>query len=226
PLSAQLAAGAVLIPGVMAWASRHFTPTVAGPSRQPLHVLGAWREPRTLLIGVLVLSFAFTEGAANDWIAIALVDGYGARDTTGSLAFGLFVGAMTAGRLFGGKILDRFGRVTVLRVSIALALAGLLLVLSGGSAPLALAGALLWGGGTALGFPVGMSAAADDPARAAARVSVVSSIAYTAFLGGPPLIGVLAHGAGILHALAVVAVVLGVAVAAAGASRPLAERRC
>jgi hypothetical protein len=39
------------------------------------------------------------------------------------------------------------------------------------------------------GFPVGMSAAADDPRHAAGRVSVVASIGYVAFLAGPPLIG-------------------------------------
>ena len=72
------------------------------------------------------------------------------------------------------------------------AVAGLLLVVLGGSVPLAALGAVLWGIGASLGFPVGMSAGADDPAHSAARVSVVSSIGYTAFLAGPPLIGFLA----------------------------------
>jgi hypothetical protein len=36
-----------------------------------------------------------------------------------------------------------------------------------------------------------MSAGADDPAQAAPRLSVISSIGYCAFLGGPPLIGFL-----------------------------------
>ena len=43
--------------------------------------------------------------------------------------------------------------------------------------------------GTALGFPVGMSAASDDPAKAAGRVSVVATIGYVAFLAGPSAIG-------------------------------------
>ena len=53
-----------------------------------------------------------------------------------------------------------------------------------------------------------MSAAADDPKRAAARVSVVSTIGYAAFLSGPPLIGFVADRVGTLDALLVVAVVL------------------
>ncbi|MGW7753484.1 hypothetical protein ACWGK6_18435 [Streptomyces violaceusniger] len=83
------------------------------------------------------------------------------------------------------------------------------------SVPPALAGALLWGAGVSLGFPVGLSAAADDPAMAAARVSVCSSIACTALLAGPSLIGFLGHELTVVHAVAAVAVLL------AGAIRPL-----
>ena len=59
----------------------------------------------------------------------------------------------------------------------------------------------LWGIGASLGFPVGMSAAADDPRRAAANVSVVSTIGYGAFLGGPPLLGLLGEAVGVRGAL-------------------------
>ena len=52
------------------------------------------------------------------------------------------------------------------------------------------------------------------------RVSVVSSISYTAFLAGPALVGALAGRFGILDALLLVPLVMGVAFAAAGASRP------
>ena len=69
-------------------------------------------------------------------------------------------------------------------------------------------GIVLWGLGASLGFPVGMSAAADDPAKSAARVSVVSTIGYTAFLGGPPLLGFLGSHFGVLNALLIVSVIL------------------
>ncbi len=80
---------------------------------------------------------------------------------------------------------------------------------------------ILWGIGISLGFPVGMSAGADDPARAAPRVSVISSIGYCAFLAGPPLIGFLADHGGVLHALVAVMVMLGVAALLSSAVRPL-----
>src|SRR5437660_2970 len=71
------------------------------------------------------------------------------------------------------------------------------------------------------GFPIGMSAAADNPARASARICVVSSIGYTAFVAGPPLIGLMAQNAGILRALFIVVGALSLALLASGASRSI-----
>ena len=228
PLALQMAVIAVLSPVIVGFATRRF---LAAPpvdeSVEPVArftVLDAWREPRTIIVGLMVLGFALAEGSANDWIAVALVDGHGAPQVIGAIAFGCFVAAMTAGRFFGGALLDRFGRVAVLRATAVLALAGLLLVLFGGPLPVVLAGALLWGVGASLGFPVGMSAAADDPARAAARVSAVSSIGYVAFLAGPPLIGPLGQHVGILTSLLVVVVAIVLGGLASGAAKPLAPR--
>jgi len=225
PLAVQVIVVAALVPVIVTVATRRFTAHVPAPVEERSAgsgTLAAWREPRTLLVGLMVLGFAFTEGSANDWLAVAFVDGYRTDQTLGAVGYGFFVVAMTFGRTFGGAALERFGRVAILRTMAVLGVAGLLLVLLGGSTPVALAGALLWGVGASLGFPVGMSAAADDPARAAARVSVVSSIGYTAFLAGPPLIGLLAEHAGILHALFVVLGALVLGLLASGAARPLA----
>jgi len=222
-LAVQLIGIIVLLPVVVTAAVRRFLPVPAATPEQASSgagVLAAWREPRTLVVGLVVLAFAFTEGSANDWIALALVDGYGESETVGAIAFGFFVAAMTAGRMVGGTALERWGRVPVLRATAVIALAGLLLMLLGGSTAVALSGAVLWGVGASLGFPVGMSAAADDPERAAARVSVVSSIGYTAFIAGPPLIGLLGESVGILRALFVVLGALLLGLLAAGAARP------
>ncbi len=180
----------------------------AGEAKPPSHALKAWTEPRTLVIGVMVLAMALTEGVANDWLAVAMVDGYDAAVWVGAAAFALFVAAMTAGRVTGTVLLDNFGRLPVLWGSMGVAAVGVLLVVLGQLPALVIIGIVLWGVGASLGFPVGMSAAADDPARAAARVSVVSTIGYTAFLGGPPLLGLLGSHVGVLNALLVVSVVL------------------
>jgi MFS family permease len=183
--------------------------------------LTAWTEPRTLLIGLVVLAAALTEGAANDWVSLAVVDGFGTDNAMGAVGLAVFLTAMTGMRLLGTGLLDRYGRVAVLRISAGLALAGLLVF---GLVPnlwLALVGVVLWGLGAALGFPVGMSAASDDPRRAAVRVSVVATIGYSAFFVGPPLIGFLAHEVGYRNALLVIAVPVVVGLLVVGAARPL-----
>lgn len=166
----------------------------------------AWRNRRTVLVGIFVLGMALTEGAANDWVALAITDGYQVPAHLGAIGYGIFVAAMTTGRLSGTWLIDRFGRLAVLRTACALALTGLGVFVFSPSLSAGMIALFLWGLGASLGFPVGMSAAADDPRRAAANVSVVSTIGYGAFLGGPPLLGLLGELVGVRGALGFVMV--------------------
>jgi predicted MFS family arabinose efflux permease len=205
-------------------ATRSFLPSTGqehGHGEQTRSPFAAWKEPRTVLIGLFVLTMAFTEGTGNDWLGVAAIDGYGASDALGGLAYVLFVASMTVGRWFGPGVLDRHGRVVVLRFGAAVSLVGLLIVVFGPNLATAMAGTILWGVGVALGFPVGMSAAADDPRQAAGRVSVVATIGYVAFLAGPALVGLIGNHTGVLRALTVTAGMLGLGILLAGATRPL-----
>ncbi len=213
-----------IVATVVPWGTRSFLPSTgqeqAGDdtARSPF---AAWKEPRTLLIGLFVLTMAFTEGTGNDWLGVAAIDGYGASDTLGGLAYVLFVASMTVGRWFGPGVLDRHGRVLVLRVGAACSLVGLAIVVFGPSLITAMVGTVLWGLGVALGFPVGMSAAADDERHAAGRVSVVATIGYVAFLAGPALVGLIGNHVGVLRALTVTGGMLAVGLLLAGVTRPL-----
>ncbi|MCC8246981.1 MFS transporter [Saccharothrix luteola] len=200
---------------------RHGTSDTSDTKSEKSGVLAAWREPRTLLIGLLVLVLAFTEGTANDWVAVAFVDGYAFGPAAGAVVFGVFVTTMTFGRVVGTVALDRWGRVPVLVGTMLLAVTGTTLAVLGGAPAVAVAGVALWGLGTSLGFPVGMSAAADEEDRAAARVSVVAVIGYTAFLAGPPVVGLLGDQVGILRALLVVPLLLLPALALVPVLRPI-----
>lgn len=225
-LPVHLLAIAAVVAVLTAVAPRYFLPHVpASPPAsgdETARTAGAaWRDGRTLLIGVVVLGATLTEGAGNDWIAKASVDGLGASQSTGALLFAAFVLAMTAMRFFGGRAIDVYGRVAVLRASMAAAAAGLGLFVFAGNIWLATAGAVLWGVGAALAFPVGMSAAADEPRHAAARVSVVSTLGYISFLAGPPLLGYLGDANGIRLALLAIGVPILVALLLAGAAKPL-----
>jgi MFS family permease len=211
-VTAHLLAVAAVVALVATPAVRGFLPVephdeaVSGVRRNPLQ---AWTEPRTLLIGLFVFCMAFT-----------VIDGYNAPAALGSLTFAVFLSAMTLGRWFGPGALDRYGRVPLIRATGACAVVGLVLVVFGGALPVAMVGAALWGLGVALGFPVGMSAAADDPRHSAGRVSVVSSIGYLAFLAGPPFVGFLGHQVGTLRALTAAAGLVTLGVLISGVLRP------
>ncbi|MFT4295141.1 MAG: MFS transporter [Micropruina sp.] len=224
PLGIHLASAAALTLIAVWWGTGRFLPafdedhgdaaSAGSKGRSP------WTEPRTLLIGVMVLAAAFTEGVANDWMALAFVEGHGLDNSMGVVGLAVFLAFMTAGRILGAQLLDRYGRVVVLRTLFAAAVIGCALVVFG-TPWLAFIGAAIWGVGASLGFPVGMSAAADDPARAAVRLSVVSTVGYGAFLAGPVLIGFLGDHFGILRALLVVGAVSLLAILVVPTARPL-----
>jgi MFS family permease len=225
PIGWQLVATGALVATTVPLATRRFlrgTTADTGRDRSSgSRSFAAWRERRTLLIGLVVLAFALSEGLANDWLALTLVDAYGTTTTVGAVTLAVFVSAMTLGRTFGGGAVDRWGRVAVLRVTGGLVALGALAVAVSPHPAGAVAGAVLWGLGASLGFPLGMTAAGEEEHHAAARVSVVSSIGYTAFLGGPPLAGLLADAFGFRPALLLAVLAAGAGLVLAGAARPV-----
>jgi fucose permease len=160
-----------------------------------------WRDRRTVLIGVLVLGMSFANGAANDWISLAMVTGHRVPPAIGALTFWVFVAATTVTRLLGTAVLRWLGRAGALRVSALCAAVGIGCFIAAPVPAVAVVGAALWGFGSALGFPIGMSAAGDDPRAAVRNISVVATIGYAASLAGPPLLGLAGDHVGLLRAL-------------------------
>ncbi|OKL52697.1 hypothetical protein BSZ40_00910 [Buchananella hordeovulneris] len=224
----MLAVGAVLV--VLAVVATHLylpvPPPTGGPKSRGVQALRAWGEGRTLALGMIVLGAALTEGAANDWIALATVDSFGAANYLGAVAFAIFVSGMTAMRFAGTWLVARFGRVLVIRLCAWASLLGVVGFVSSPWLGLAMVSAVIWGAGAALGFPLGFAAAGEEPVRAAARLAVVSTIGYGAFLAGPPLLGELVHHFGYRWALGVLAfpVALGLLFASAARPRPLEDQ--
>ncbi|HDR4560267.1 MFS transporter [Bacillus cereus] len=158
-------------------------------------------EKKVLLIGLFVLGMAFAEGSANDWLPIIMVDGHEQSVVTGSIMYTIFVSAMTLARMCSSYFLDWFGRVTVVRATIMMAIIGISIVIFGSNSYVLSVGVVLWGIGAALGFPIGLSAAGDDSENATSNVATVSIIGFTAFLAGPPFLGILGEAFGIRNAL-------------------------
>jgi MFS family permease len=185
-------------------------------------LMEVWRDPRTYAIGVIMLGMAFAEGSATDWLTIAVVDGHNETEATGAIALTVFSVAMTLFRALGGPLVDRIGRVWALRGLSVTAAVGLVVFILAPTTPIAFIGVALWGAGASLGFPLGMSAAADDPKKAAASVSAAATIGYLAFLCGPPVLGWISHQIGILPTLWIIVGLIVMSGLASGAAKPIA----
>ncbi|HEY0213521.1 MAG TPA: MFS transporter [Paenirhodobacter sp.] len=178
-----------------------------------------WPDKKLGLIGLIVLAFALAEGAANDWLPILMVDEHGFSQATGSLVYVAFAAAMTVGRLAGGRLLHRLGPVAVIRLSGLFCALGLMVVVFAPVPQMAALSVVLWGLGAALGFPIAISAAGASGPDATQRVKAVTICGYTAFLVGPPLLGLIGEHSGLRAAMVLVLALIMIAAAVAGAVR-------
>ncbi len=173
-------------------ASPGLLPPVA---RRPTRKRPFARPPASLLgLGALAFAVLLCEGAAADWSAVYLRNDLGAGPATAAAGFGAFSLAMAVGRLCGDRMVHRLGPVAVVRGSAALAAVGLGTGLLIGRPAAAVVGFACLGLGCSNVVPVLFSAAGRTPGVVPARaLAAVTLMGYTAFLTGPPLIGLLAQ---------------------------------
>jgi MFS family permease len=184
-------------------------PQVLACDSQAITAMRRWPITQAeMILGIMVFATAVGEGAANDWLALMLVDNRGAPAALGAVTYAGFNLTMTIGRFAGGAIIQRFGRVPVLHAAGAIATIGVALLCLVPSTLIALVGAAAWGLGLSVVFPSAMSAAGEVPGRGGRAIAVVSTIGYGGFLLGAPLIGFLAHYMPLDRALLAVAVLV------------------
>jgi MFS family permease len=169
--------------------------------------VAVWRSRTVIFLALGILGATVAEGASNDWLAIALVDDFKVSTTTAGLGFATLLAAMTTIRFFGGKIADRFGKGRTLQVLAFAGVLGLLLIILSHNIYAAFVGAVLWGCGVALGFPLFLSAAGEGE-NSARKVAFVASSGYLAFLVGPPALGFLGQVWGVTNMFFVIALFL------------------
>jgi predicted MFS family arabinose efflux permease len=182
--------------------------------------LRGWLDWRLLLIGVVMLGVELGEGSANSWLTLTVRSDHGQTAAVAALFFTAFAACEALTRIFAGPVVDRLGRVRTIRLTTALGVLGIVLFIQGTNLWIVLLGVLLWAVGVSMGFPLGMSAAAESGPDPAARISVVASIGYFANLAGPPAVGALAQSAGLLSALWLIAALFLAAFTVAGSFRP------
>lgn len=207
PVAAHLGAAALL--GLLAAgaAARRLVDDGA-PERPP----GLARPSRrVLLLGALAFCAFALDGAASNWSAVHLRTEHGAPAGLAAAAFTAFALAMAAGRLAGDRLLVRLGRLRLVRLCAAVAVAGAALVVIAPGAGAALAAWALLGLGLAAVAPAVLGAApASGRESPAVAIAAVTTIGYLGSFTGPPVIGALAEVGGLSVALLVL-VVLGAA---------------
>lgn len=176
--------------------------------RGPLFVLP---RGRLWLVGLIAAATVFIEGSMADWSALFLAN-IGASSGYAALGLAVFTGAMAIGRLCGDRWLDRVGALRALQLGSAVACVGLTVAIVIARPDVALVGFALAGLGMATLFPCLLSMAGRSQAMSpSTAIASVAMMGYLSLLGGPPLLGFLAHAVG-LHlafvALALSAVVI------------------
>lgn len=195
----------------------HDTPAAGETQRS------SWSLPSPALIGICLFVFGITmtEGAMADWSAIFLRDALNAEGGLVGLGYSVFAFMVATGRFGGDFLKRRLGGVNTARLCGSLAVAGAVLLYFSPSVQIALLGFGIIGVGVSVGFPLAVTAAAGIGDRAAsANVAVLSFVALTGFLIGPPLIGLVAEHSNIRLGVACVIPVLIVSVLLTGRLTP------
>ena len=216
--SAHLVAAGVLSAAVTLPATRVLVRDDAAADATPAFA----RPTRPLLaLGLVAFCCLLAEGAALDWSAVYVRDDLGGSEAVAALAYAAFSATMLIGRLLSDRLVAARGPSTLLRGGGTIAGGGLAVALVLGTPVAALAGFALLGAGLALVIPLVFRAAAGTgDSGAGPSLAAVSTMGYTGFLAGPPLIGAIAAASSLSIGLAFVALMATAAAVLAPAADP------
>lgn len=161
---------------------------------------------RLVLIAVMMMICFMAEGAVLDWSGVFLTGERGLALEHAGLGFAVFAIAMSLMRLTGDAIVSALGRKQVLVVGGILGIAGYLMVVLLPGWILPICGFALVGIGVANIAPVLFTLAGQEKVMPVnMSVAMVATLGYLGILGGPALIGFIAHFSSLYVAFSVVA---------------------
>ena len=169
-----------------------------------------WTERRSLLITLVGFAFILSEMAAGTWAPIALTDS-GFSDSAGAFAITALWIAILLGRLSGDWLINRFGRVRAVQLSLFVTIAGVTIFAASDLLHIPFVGLFLWGLGMSNGFPMMISAMGDDLKWATPRVNMIISMVYVSALSAGPALGAVGQLVGLYAAFGVPLIFLVVA---------------
>jgi fucose permease len=215
----QMALSGALLAGVALSVGRHMLDArPAPPTDGSAQVHFVWPRGLLLVIGLLIFAGMTAEGVMYDWCVLYLKQEVGMPQDLAALGYAAFAGAMAVARFGGDALRARYSEHTMLRNNATLAAVAMAVVLISGEAWVSLIGYAFVGAGLAPIVPILYSAASRVPGTSsAAAIAAASSIGYSGFLFGPPLIGGIAHAWSLTAAMTVV--VIAAAALAIGARR-------
>ncbi len=181
-----------------------------------------WPTRASFGLGALCFLTLMSEGAIIDWSGLMLRQRFQLEVTTAAFGFAAFAVGMTAARLLGDWLRVEFGAVRLLCWSALMTAAGMAVALVIPSAPIAIAALALTGMGLGNAAPVLFAGGGRlEPEAPGRGIAAVTTLGYTGFLAGPPLIGFVAELSGLPVALGLVvlaSLVIAASARAAGAA--------
>ena len=197
----------VLIPlAVLSVASYYFLLSVDNEQHESKKLF-ALPDKALMLIGVICLCSTLCEGAMADWSALyyqSVLENVTVKSTTGFTAYAF---TMSIGRFTGDKLIHWMGYRKVLMMDALLIAGGMGLALASSLPVLVIIGFALVGYGVSTVIPIAyMVAGRSKTMRPSVALAAVSTVGFTGFLIGPPVIGFIAHEIGLRSALALVVV--------------------
>lgn len=147
-------------------------------------------HPTLFLLGLTAFCCMMGEGAMADWTAAYMLRIAHSPEQLAPMGQAAFSGAMMIGRLGGDWARQQYGSLLLIRGGGLLALLGLSVALFFPSPWLAFTGFLIVGLGLSNIVPIAYSISGKLPGiPSGVGISSVTTIGYTGFLFGPPLIG-------------------------------------
>ena len=151
-----------------------------------------------LALVVLTLSPMLLESASIDWSVIYMRDIFFTPPFINGLAIVMVALTQFSVRYYADQYVEIYGSEKVSKISVVAMLIGVVSVCFSNSPYLSLVGFVFIGGGSAVIFPLAMSAAAQKTDRPAAiNVASLAQISFLVFLLAPPILGFIAENFGI-----------------------------
>tara|TARA_B100001121_G_C18639583_1_gene598463 strand:- start:56 stop:1228 length:1173 start_codon:yes stop_codon:yes gene_type:complete len=173
----------------------------AKPRRQSVVVKNksfVWPSKGIFLLVFFSLSAMLVEGASIDWSVIFMRDIFNTVPIVSGLALALAAIAQGFIRYFADQFVDKYGPERVSLYSLIAMVLGVGCVVFSFDPMIALLGFLLMGGGSAVIFPLAMSAAAQRTDKTPEEnVASLAQFVFVIFLLAPPILGFVGEHAGL-----------------------------